>query len=792
MIFLPLLAFSVTARLSDPIPITIHTDQTGPQISKELYGIFFEEINHAGDGGLSSELVRNLNFHEHAGVEHLTTDLPGWEVDGSKPALMFDYGEVDLNWQAGAAKSPAIKALGYWGIPVESGGRYRYEVTCASSLESSLSLTLEDASGNPLGSAKIRTPDTMGTYRGFITATGTAPHAKLAVSLTRPGQVRIQEVSLRPADTWKGHGLRPDLAETVDAIHPAFVRFPGGCYVEGGDWLKNRFDWKKTIAPVADRPGHLDDIWHYWSTDALGYHEYLQWCEDMHSDALFVVNCGFSHKETVPLDQLQPYVDSALDALEYALGPSTGVIGQYRARRGHPAPFPLKYVEIGNENGNGAWHSGGSYEDYLKHFEVFAKAIHDRYPGVKLVSDVRVGKLADLTDDHFYNSPEWFWRNDHYYDRYDRSSPKVYVGEYAVTSGCGKGNLRAGLAEAAWMTGLERNSDVVKMASYAPLFVNTNDRAWNPDAICFDGTHEYGTPSYWVQKLFSVNRADVYLPSEHPSVTSNAPNWGGGVGLGTWLTSAEFKDLEVDQGQSTLYKSDLSTADGWKPTHGDWAAVDGAYRSTSKDVEVRSFLSAPAVDSQKDYTVHVKARKLSGDEGFLVLFRAKPNQFLWWNIGGWGNTAAAVEATSSGGRSEIGRHIPFKVETGRWYDIEIDVEGGTFTLKIDGKQVQQVHNEGVPSLAVSAGRVSATGEVIVKLVNGSDQALDTTVTLAGSPASAWSGTQTVLTSDSATDENSFDDPTKVAPKVDPVRFAKSAFGYSIPPHALVILRLKAG
>ena len=433
----------------------------------------------------------------------------------------------------------------------------------------------------------------------------TAPHASLLTQQfherhagQRQSSFWIRNVSLMPTQTFKKHanGLRVDLAQHVNELKPAFVRFPGGCYVEG-NVLANRFNWKNTLGDPMQRPGHLNDNWNYRSTDGLGYHEYLQWCEDMKSTPLFVVNCGMSHKQFVPIDELGPWVQDALDAIEYANGPVTSKWGALRAKNGHPAPFKLKYIEIGNENGLFGANFGGSREQYAERYKIFFDAIKTHYPDIVTIANTRVPHPMELVDDHYYNSPAWFWANVGLYDKYNRSEPKVYVGEYAVTSDCGTGNLKAALAEAAWMTGLERNGDVIKMTSYAPLFVNANDRKWNPDAIVFDSARSYGTPSYYVQKLYSLNRPDTAFRVDVPNVMSE-PNIGkGGIGLDTWLTQAEFKDITVTQGDKTVYASDFAQgASDWKPVRGDWKVVDGAYRQAGEGTDRRSVLGRPATE----------------------------------------------------------------------------------------------------------------------------------------------------------------------------------------------------
>lgn len=787
MLFFPALVLLAGGRQGEAVSIVVHADRPAHAISRDLFGVFFEEINHSGDGGLNPELIRNFNFREPL----KDNDLPGWTLlgNGSIGTVLSGRGEIDLQRSTAGDALVGASNAGYWGIPLFAGAKYRFAITCQSDAGTPLALRLVDTSGHVCGTATVVPSAESGLVKGTITPSRAVRAAHLEIGLTTAGSARIKSVSLQPAATWKGHGLRPDLASLVDGLQPAFVRFPGGCYVEGGDYLADRFKWETTLVEPAKRPGHLNETWGYWSSDALGYFEYLQWCEDMGAQALFVVNCGFSHKETVPVDKLDAYLINTLDSLEYALGPSTSPLGALRARRGHPAPFPLKYVEIGNENGQG-WPTGGSPADYAAHYKIFADAIKAKYPELTLIADTRRAANAEVVDDHYYNSPSWFWRNSGIYDQAPRTGPKVYVGEYAVTSNCGKGNLRAALGEAAFMTGLERNSDLVRMASYAPLFVNANNRAWNPDAICFDGETSYGTPSYYVQSLFGANRGDTLLPSDSPSLVSN-DSFTGGVGLGTWETSAEFKDLSVIADGKTLYTSDFGGKAGdWHAESGDWTATEGVYRQTSAAQDVRSYLDVPSLSNLGDCTIRVKARKLGGAEGFLILFHAKDTgQYLWWNIGGWGNREAGVEASNRSGKFGIDRRVPFTVATGRWYDVRIEAKSSEMQLFIDDKLTQTVRVTGVPTFAVSASRADASGDFILKVVNGAEVDRNSSVQLEGVTDGAFETTVTTLSSESQEDENSFVEPTKVAPKTVPLLVQHRTFNYDFPARSLVILRL---
>ena len=510
----------------------------------------------------------------------------------------------------------------------------------------------------------------------------------------------------------------------------------------------------------------------------------------MKATPLFVVNCGMAHHELVPVNQLQSWVQDALDAIEYANGPINSTWGAQRAKNGHPASFRLKYIEIGNENGLFGANFGGSREQYTARYKIFFDAIKAKYPDIVTIANTRVPYSMELVDDHYYNSPGWFWANIGIYDKYDRSGPKIYVGEYAVTTDCGAGNLKAALAEAAWMTGLERNGDVVKMTSYAPLFVNANDRKWNPDAIVFDSAHSYGTPSYYVQKLFAVNRPDTAYSVDVPALP--APVGQGGIGLDTWLTQAEYKDVEVTQNGKTLYASQFAKgASEWHAVRGDWKVVDGAYRQSEQETDRRALLEAPQLNTQQDYTLHLKARKLGGAEGFIVMFRAKDaNNYYWWNIGGWQNREMGIEKNVNGAHLDLGSHVPSHIETGRWYDIRVEAQGSHVQCYLDDKMVYDFQDKGLPTLAATAGRSDKSGDIIVKLVNGADTPRTLQIAMEGITALQPTGQATILTGSKIDAENSLAQPNNVAPVTHPVTGVAPRFPYTVPAQSVTILRLK--
>jgi alpha-L-arabinofuranosidase len=549
--------------------------------------------------------------------------------------------------------------------------------------------------------------------------------------------------------------------------------------------MQNALRWRDTLGDVAERPPRWC-VWGYTSTQGLGLHEYLLMCKDLGAEPMLIVNCGmacqYRNGDHIPLDELDEWIEDALAAIEYAIAPPTSKWGALRAKNGHPEPFPLRFVGVGNEN----W--GPLYEE---RYARFYDAIKARFPQIQIIATAPVkSRPIDILDEHYYSTPEWFILNASLYDRYDRTGPKIFVGEYAVTAKCGTGNLRAAIAEAAFMTGIERNADIVVMAAYAPLFVNVNDRAWNPDLIGFDSARCYGTPSYYVQQLFSVYRGTHTLPTRVQSPNALTDAHRGAVGLGAWQTQAEFRNLKVvsAQGQTLLTADFGQGAAGWRTVRGEWQATDGSYRQTALAEDCRTTTGDP---NWTDYTITLQARKLGGAEGFLIMFRVRDDDnWHWWNIGGWNNTRHAVERSIGGSKLLACPQVPGSVETGRWYDIRIEVQGARIRCYLDGQLIHDFEDAPIPALYAVASRREKPREIILKVVNVSDRAQETEVQLRGARRLVPRAKVITLTSDSPDDENSLENPTRVAPVERSLEGVAPSLRYTFPPHSLTVMVLK--
>jgi alpha-L-arabinofuranosidase len=765
--------------------LTVQVDNPGHPISPTLWGIFFEDINLSADGGIYPELVRNRSFEDSDRPDFWTlSDSNGGKsaiaIDSSQPLNPFNRHSLRVTLDGSAA----LENKGYWGMNMIKGAPDSFKVAARANegFSGALTVRLLGASGQELAKGEITGLSQSWCYHTIeLTPIEDDPKARLQISAIGKGTFYLDMVSLMPEKTWKKHGLRPDLADSLNELHPSFMRFPGGCWVEGDDFAHMNH-WKRTIGNIDVREPNWN-IWNYNTTQGLGFYEYLQMTEDLGSAPLFCINIGMSHHEIVPMDRMGEWVQDALDAIEYANGPTNSVWGSRRAAAGHPAPFNLQYMEIGNENANNP--------AYFERWPLFYKAIKARHPNMQLVAD-GWGNFGDcppdVVDDHYYNTPEWFMRHAGQYDHSRRTGPKVFVGEYAVTQNTGKGNLRGAIGEAAFMTGLERNSDQVIMASYAPLLVNLNHRAWNPDLINFDSSKWYGLPSYYVQQMFSENRGDTELPVQVDSPMTEIPSKTAGmIGVGTWNTEAEFKNIKVAAPDGKiLFESDFSKdAAGWRELgDGHWAVKDGALQQTAQ----REFVRALGGDRLwTDYTLTLQARKITGKEGFLILFRiANDEDRTWWNIGGWGNTQDALEY---GGMIDPQTS---HVETARWYDIRVEVSGKRVKCSLDGQvihNVEYMNDDPVKALYACASHDARTGDLILKVVNANEGNLDTSIHLKGAKELARKGQVIVLTSDKATDENSLDAPQKVSPKIEPLNLSGPDFHRVFPGNSLTVLRI---
>ncbi|BCJ40716.1 alpha-N-arabinofuranosidase [Actinoplanes ianthinogenes] len=804
LVSLPLaVAPPVAASAVEPdYTIKVSPDATGAKISKSMYGVFFEDINYAADGGLYAELVRNRSFEFTATDANGFNGLTAWTVDGTATVVNDDQRLNERNRNYLSLNGSVTNAGYNSGIAVQKSDLYDFSIWARGS--ATLTITLTGAA--PL--TITTSGDAWRKYTGLLRGTATSDRGRLSVSSSAP--VKIDEVSLFPRDTYKGrkNGLRADLAEKIAALHPGFVRFPGGCLVNTGsmypyDAANNyprarSYQWKDTVGAVETRATNKN-FWGYNASYGLGYYEYFQFAEDIGAMPLpvlpaLVTGCG-QNRATVDEALLQKYIQDTLDLIEFANGPVTSTWGRVRAQMGHPKPFGLTTVAIGNEE--------NLPEEYFANFVKFEDAIKAKYPSITVISnsgpDDQGGTFenlwaknkangTDMVDEHYYNSPAWFLQNNNRYDSYDRNGPKVFLGEYASLDA----KFANSLAEAAYMTGLERNADVVKMASYAPLLANIDNVQWKPDMIWFDNDESWGSTSYQMQKLFMNNVGDRVVPSAVSGGGVQLPKpITGAIGLSTWRTAATYDDVKVTRPDGTVLFSDDfgdGNADGWTPVanRGTWTVANGGYAQTTTDTEDTMVKAATITDTDYDYTL--KATKQAGAEGFLVAFGIQQTgNFYWWNLGGWNNTQGAVEKGITSAKEQL-LTKPNTITTGQTYDLKIQVRGTKVTLFLDGVEWGSFDDNAVTEpFAQVVTTDTKTGELIVKVVNAQDKAAVTKIDLGGRKV-AGTAKMTVLTGDPAEQNTRTAEP--IQPVTSTIRGVSSSFTREFPANSVTFLRIR--
>ena len=880
--------------------LTINLSQKGNAVGDAMYGIFFEEINHAGDGGLYAELVQNRGFEEHvlpAGMTysdgtihavqtaHYGTGriarwrtewnidekiLQGWRVEGGAQATVEEP-DVPLHANTPHAlrlrfDQPATATVtntGYWGMAFREGARYDLRLYVRSLLSGQLRVQLYDPETETVVAelpAQVLEADGEWTEvkatleAGATTAKG---ELRLLAEASSEGTLYFDYVSLFPQDTFKGRpgGLRPDIAQLLADLHPAFMRWPGGCIVEGVG-LDCRVKWKETLGDPMMRRGEWS-LWGYRSTYGLGYHEFLQFCEDLGMDGMFVTNvgmgCGARNGDYIDTpEELALFLQDIRDAIDYALGdPSTNEWAAKRRDAGHPEPFPLKYVELGNENGG---------DIYVRHFNYMYQTLKAEYPQITFICtlggterEMADVEQTDMVDPHWYVEPTFFFSSNDLFDTRARGDYTVYVGEYACNVGVESGNMLATLSEAAFILGMERNSDLVHMTSYAPLLTNVNAPNWQCNLIWFDASRSMGRASYYLQQMMALNRPDYNLPV---SMTATEPEQqlltAGTVGLaGGMGGQAKYRNLRLttDGTTRTLAPESLTTeGEGWRvegdelvqqaqqrrqggpgqggpgqrPGQGAMALLAGEPLSTYT-LELQACLlpegeregemnrpgrpgpgDAVAGDNPEGQAAEGQGPEGQGPEGgdprgrrggggFTLLFGmdAEGRTGYAFNIGSWGGRVMAMQMREGRPAMMSSRDTTLTLEADRWYDLKIEVNEEHALLYVDGELLSEATLQSYPKQFFAAGYDEQEGEVIIKVVNADTRPYTAGLTLDGAGQLSSTGTVTILKADQATDENTLDEPLRITPqRTSCDRFAEQ-FDYTFDPLSVTILRIKA-
>lgn len=793
------------------VRVSYDAEAEGIAVAPTMVGLFFEDINYAADGGLYAELVENRSF-EHRDRMYSWKDYAAGGARGEREVRteggVHPNNPVYVRLQVrDAASGFGLVNDGYDGILLRAGEVYRFSVHARSTTPAmvlGVLLLAEDGSelaragvmleGGQWSRHEVELKPAVGCERG-----------RLAIVALSAGEADLDMVSLFPANTFKGrrNGMRADLAQALADLRPGFLRFPGGCIVEGHG-LANAYRWKDTVGDISQRKQNWN-LWthenspQYHQTYGLGFFEYFQLAEDLGAEAVPVLNCGMTCQVRggahCPVPELGEWVQDALDLVEFATGPVDSKWGALRAQMGRAEPFKLKKLGVGNEQ----WGP-----EYFERYQIFHRALKAAYPWLEIISTsgpaaadgnyryawerFRTDVPADLVDEHYYVPPQWLLANTDRYASYDRSGPKVFVGEFAAHDRGRRATVRAAVAEAAYLTGLFRQADIVTMTAYAPLLAKVGHVQWEPNLLWFDNARLMRTTSYHVQALFGRNRPDFVVPTRVDTlVAAPPPRQSAQISLGTWRTEVEYDEVSFAAPDGRmLLNSDFETgAPGWDLTRGHWEVKDGALRQTSRADDRAAVFELPG--GATEGVLSFRARRLAGEEGFLVRFPCGAAGQGEWNLGGWGNTSHGLTAAGANAAMQAG-----SIDLNRWYDVRIEVKEGRVAGYLDGTLVQEarVRAPQVQTLYAVAGRADSAGEWVIFVANPADVPVRAELDPGVVPfTDTRAGIWTWLGGD-AEAANTFEQPTKVSPRTEAteVRFKHGVLGVIVPPNSAGVLR----
>mgnify|MGYP000437105248 FL=1 len=790
--------------------ITVRPDRVTGQLG-DLYGIFFEDLNHAADGGLYAEMVQNRSFEFCAVDNPSYHPLMAWEKIEKKYSRMqwwiqdsHPYSRRNPHYLVceifETGMGAGVRNTGFTpGMYLQKGEKYRFSCLAATDGrgELPLRLVLENDEGRNLGQADIVVSN--GTvwnhYEAEITAQETTTAGNLSIYIDAVGRLYLDMVSLFPQKTFmqQRNGLRADIATLLADLKPRFMRFPGGCLVHDGsinaEDRDSLYRWKNTIGVLEERPARRNN-WGYNQTLGLGYYEYFCFCEEIGAKPLPVLPAGYDphHQRKVPFDQLDEWIQEALDLISFANDDASAQWGRIRCELGHPEPFGLEYIGIGNEEVG---------EGFFERYPYFHKAIKEKYPDIQIIASsgpfAAGGEYekgwncarrnhADLVDEHYYMAPEWFLANHHRYDSFDEKDPRVFLGEYASW-----GNTwYNALIEASYMTGMERNSEKVGLACYAPLLCNVNYINWKPDMIWFDNHQAYGTANYYVQKLFMNHQGDDRIELEMTGIDDSVTiqdDPKGGFGLRTEPdTVVRYSQIMIE---------DIQNGTIWKDSEvyfvGDnveqYISADPDARVVTEDILLHT------VESDH-YIITVKGEMLYGRRGFMLQYgnRDEKNRYQW-EIGGWQNMDSALTQDIAG-RNSCLTQSSFTVAADREYELKLEIEGRHLRAYIDGELIHEIHHAPVKiePLYTAASIDRQSGDVIVKLVNVQKRPIDTVLHMEGIEQAK--GTAYIMSGFALEDENSFAEPLKVSPREEEIQLTQGCCSCHIDGESVQVLRFQ--
>lgn len=769
--------------------IKINTNKKITNVSERLYGLFFEDINRAGDGGLYAELLRNRAFDDGIIPQGCTYDpqnkritsptgwcssfdccedegIAAWTAQGGAKMKLTDKNTLHKNRKRALEvnfNGGYIQNDGFMGIPVHNGKSYRFYMFAKADEVTEVSVLLTSESGKEYTKHTFRVCGDYNRYECELTSIAEDFNGRLAICSASAQTVTIGFTSLFPTDTFMGreNGLRKSLAERMIKLSPAFLRFPGGCIVEGFT-KETAFRFEDTIGPVWERKPHWL-LWSYMTTNGLGFHEFLQFCEDAKIDAMYVFNCGMTCQGRNPdyfnEELINQYYEDTVHAVLYATAPANTEWGAKRAANGHTEPFTvLKYLEIGNENWGG---------EYSKRYEYFYNRLKKQFPQFIYISTdhtERSGLNTEMVDEHFYSSPEFFVANSAMYDNLDRNGADIYCGEYAATIGCKEGNLYGALGEAAFLTGIERNQDKVCMTSYAPLFQNVAYKAWEPDMIIFNNHEDYAIPSYYMLKMFAENRGDYVCGYEVKTETDKQIENGAfavifenGIGV-----SDIYIDDKPCENVCTL-EGNINLADN-KSYTGTGVGLAGDIQKNKQ--------SFSAVIKTENERIHIRFwdTGLKGEDQNHYDWIIEEGNSKVVHYNGWSNEIICDNTECTVNKEN---------------EVRIITDNDTFEITLNGNVLHRKALAEIPHITAVCTVDTKTSEIITKLVNFSEKEI--TVNICTDTKMCGNAVVTTLTGDSYYAKNSFEEKEAVYPYSEMVN-ADTNYNILIKPRSINVIR----
>lgn len=824
--------------------LTVRTEKELFPVSEDLYGIFFEDINRAGDGGLYPEMLRNRSFedsilpegctpvngkdafisptgwkdtfHNGEGMHSWTegqdeTDIPAWYSENAEITLNEKYvlnknrkAALEVKFKAGGS----IYNIGYHGISVQKGEAYDFYMFIrtlqeAATADLQVMLMSADKKEKIYAADPVKgITDSYACVRFQFTADMTDHNAVLAIQSENEAHILIGYSSLMPHETYLGHGLRKDLMEMLAELHPAFVRFPGGCVVEGFT-KETMLRFPYMTGPVWERPSQTL-LWHYRTSNGLGFHEYLQMCEDLHSTAIYVINAGMTCQarcsQSFSGDFLEELLQEAIDAIAYATDPADTVWGKKRAKAGHPTPFSMKYVEIGNEN---------SGKDYQERYDHFYKVLKEKYPQITFIANAHLekdGSTCEMVDEHFYANPQYFMNSRNVFKGYDRKQPKIFIGEYAANEYPDMGNVRSALSEAVFLLGIENNQDIIRMTSYAPLLENAGFRSWEPNLIVFNNHAVYGLPVYHVLKCLAAKRGKKVISGamcclDTYEITGGLP----GImtsGEGVKVKGMKCNGLPIRPSHFMCGKTEENTEEqvceiipGAAPDlqDTDYAAWDKMGDITfGKNEELKNMtlegeILVPNADMEValtwwDYSgeIFYKTDESSTERGeWQSMFTARTGLHIC-------KGKADIRSTRLMHDNMIGKEKEVSIQYGEFQPFKLIISQEHVDCYLNGELIQ---SEDMPSCPVLSSVVTADEDAVyIKLVNIGQYEETLQIALDCEVASDYEVMQ--VSSGKTEDQNSFLHPQKVSAQVFAKQGAHRTFTHVIPADSFQILTLK--